>query len=191
MELAARMDALGRAERGALRSLAGPAPAEGAAERALREHVRASAPRGRGTLSRSPRFERWAVPLIAVAAGWVLAFTLWSLRDEPERADPRLGAELELLAPVGAVQDFGEFRWTAAGPEAGWYRIVVQPLDAAGRASGAPGESERVLETSWRPSAEERERWGERIRWTLEVYRATGAADLVDSKSASAELSSR
>ena len=131
------------------------------------------------------------IALTYVGVSLVLAFALWSRREREPSVDPRLGAELELLGPIGKVASFEEFRWSPAGPDAGWYKIVVQPLDGDGRPAGAQSESERVLGTSWRPSAEERERWGDEIRWTLEVYRATGASDLVDSRSASAELSSR
>lgn len=203
VSLAGRLEALGEEQRSAMGSaLAGPAPATGEAERVLRatilEATRARAPE----LAAPPSSRRMTAFWFGAAAAALLAVLLWSKSRDSEGPDrdgtnPRLGSPLALLHPVGTVDDFAEFRWSPAGPEAGWYRIVVRPVGEAGEAAGgggaagAPTESERIFGTTWQPTPEERERWGDRIRWTLEVYRATGASDLVDSKSASAELSSR
>ena len=156
-------------ERDDLAAAAGSTVTAGRAEAALLAHAS-------GTPSVAPRPRRLA-PLLAAAAAAALLF-LWAPwrseepppRDEGANPDAVLGTEEALLHPMGRVSSFPPFRWSVSRPQDGWFVVVIEDLDI---------ESPRLTETSWTPEADVA--WPDEIEWRLEVYRGTGANDLVKS----------
>ena len=123
MRLRDRMDRLGAAERTQVSAaLAEPAAAPGRAEQALRAEALASL----AAAPARPRAARRRAPWMAAAAALVVALGLWAWlqRGTPPEPDPRLGPALELLHPLGKVDDFASFRWTEAGQPGGWFREI-------------------------------------------------------------------
>lgn len=188
LELVASLERAGRAERSDLRAAARNQPSAGEqgrtagrAEEALREQLELSAPPS------SPFSLRWVAAAAVLALG--LGTALLLARDgvgtpsgtgAPE--DTWLGVRPELLAPKGDVEAYDEFSWRAELPDNGWFRVVVHNAVHNGEGDGAlVARSPRLEEPHWNPAPEERSRWPDRIRWRLEVYRGTGAGDLVDS----------
>ena len=179
--LDAALAADGAEERAALAAVRAlpPLPA-GRAEAALRERLESATPRAR---VRSRR----GLVLAALAAAALIAVLLWPRAGGGSEPPVKLGTRLELVAPLGTVPDFASFRWQPAA-DAAWYRVEIESLDPA--AGGARSQSERLYEPHYEPGPEERTRWGRNIRWTVVAYRATGANDILDSRSGSARLSS-
>jgi hypothetical protein len=83
-----------------------------------------------------------------------------------------LGPEASLLHPRGAVARYTPFRWDVALPPGGHFVVHVE-------GEGFELVSPWLTDTTWSP--EETDAWPARIRWRLEVYRASGPGDLVDS----------
>ncbi len=110
-----------------------------------------------------------AVLLIGLTGSW-----LWR-RPLGAPSDPWLGGQTYERVPRGEVADFARFQWEVRLPERGWF--VVRVYDGA-----VPGPSEEISASGplraqqWLPSEAETERWGERIRWRLELY--DGSSDV-------------
>ena len=168
LALVATLDAVGDDERSSIRDAAQSADPvrEARLRAALRSRIQGAREEARSP-ERAGRRNRLAaaaaVILIGIAGAW-----LWT-RDAAGDRDPWLGDRAGGLEPVGEVTDFARFHWKVPLPESGWFVVRVYDADA-------PRPSEQITESiplraqEWLPSPVETERWGERIRWRLELY---------------------
>lgn len=190
LELAARLDAVGTAERGELaRAMGEPAPSPGRAEDALREAMGVgpapeTRPSDRRDLRALPHRRTWLS--VAAAAIFLIFFLFTQNANGPDEEHIFLGSDLVLIGPGPDSADFDRFEWSYAGEDNGWYEVIVYPEDGS-----EPTNSGRVRETVWEPTDEQKRRWGTHIRWTLEVYGGSSAGDIVTSDTTSAWLSQR
>lgn len=105
---------------------------------------------------------------MAVAASLMLAWRPWAPReriDSTPDPGPVLGTELRLVAPVGEVTTFEEFRWEYELEGAQYFRLLIydaeEPFD--------PLVSEELDEPRWRPDDAEREALPRRLLWEVRV----------------------
>jgi len=132
----------------------------------------------------APPFARRRLLLAAGLAAAVLGL-VWFASTREGREDPRLGpAGLRVLAPVGAVAQWGEFRWEAQVPTGGAFAVEV--LDEAGQRIGGV---ERVETPNWTPAPNESATWPSRIRVRVRVLGAAG--ERIDVAEVEAWLSER
>ncbi len=190
-ELAGKVEAVARDERESLRARGtfGPEREKELVARALAPLVAAAqseSPRSAPSPSASPppslarRHLLLMSGLAAAAVGVV-----WIATRPEEQPDPRLGpAGLRVLAPLGAVAQWGEFRWDARVPTGGGFAVEV--LDEHGALIGGV---ERIEATSWRPPPEQSASWPARIRVRVRVLGA--ANERIDAAEIEAWLSER
>ena len=160
-----------------------PLPEAGQGEAALRERIRREAGGKRPDGHGSPRL--WMAAVAAAAA----LFVYFLVRPDETSADrPEdgvlLGNRVEIVAPVGAVPEFGSFRWNCDREGDVWYIVRVRSIDDA----FPPRKSGSLTEMTWTPPEEWVDEWKGRIRWTVEVY-AGSLEFMVDSADATAWLS--
>jgi hypothetical protein len=121
----------------------------------------------------APRPRHWqawlaaAVLLIGIGATW------WILRErqhDGSRSSISLGAHnLECLPMDSAAGDYGRFRWKAETLEGVTFEVLV--YDASRPDATEPiVRSPRVRTTSWEPTAEQRARMPDRIRWVVLLH---------------------
>lgn len=125
--------------------------------------------------SAGPR-ARWWLPLVALAASVLLLWRPWTGSTPGPVPDPGplLGGELRLLQPVGAVDEFDEFRWEYDLEGTQYFRVeVIDPEDPFGE----PLASEEPTEPLWRPDADEIERWPDALEWRVDVMETGAAVD--------------
>jgi hypothetical protein len=143
-------------------------------ERAIRTLVADGSPAASpsGTRARWTR-RAWIARVAILAAAAVLALVVWRPWSRPggDRSPRFLGeAGLTLVAPIGAVEAFEEFRWKVGDSRASWFEIAVY---------GDRGELYRerdLRETRWRPPPAELARWPDEIRWQVIAYDPSGNA---------------
>jgi hypothetical protein len=179
------LEALAADERASLAAAGRVDAPPGRAEAALRAHVgRAPAapvtpapvlPVARAT-RRAARGAFLAAAALVALLGLV-AVRAWNdaRRDDAHRL---LGEDAVLVHPRGAVERYAPFRWDVACPEGGHFVVRVE-------GAGLSVESPWLRERTWTP--DDTSGWPARIRWTLEVHRASGPGDLVASYVAWAE----
>ena len=119
------------------------------------------------------RFAAVVLALVTLAAlGWHGSFGF----DPAPASEPDDGALLgerdALVSPRGRVDAFPPFRWNVELPEGGHFIVRVE-------GEGLELESPWLYGSEWSPA--EPVEWPSKIRWTLEVYRASGAGDLAAS----------
>ena len=135
------------------------------------DHDRAIAERAFARIAPRPR--PWG--RLLAAAGIVIAVGAWLARpttDAPHENAPVFLGESEGAAdyPVGEVDDYDVFRWTATLGEGQSYALVVwndEPFEVV--------LDERFLrQESFRPTPEQIERLGPAIRWEIQLLDASG-----------------
>lgn len=177
VRLLSDLEDLGSEERAMLGAASRIEAPPGRAEAALRAHVLAQVT-GAPPRAAAPVSRRW----LAVAAGALviaLALRSFGTRTRGEEPGGVLGDETRLLHPVGPVESYAPFRWNVVPPEGGYFVLRVE-------GEGFALESERVYGREWTPR--EPPEWPVKIRWTLEVHRASGPGDLVTTYVEWAEL---
>ena len=103
-----------------------------------------------------------------LAVGLLALTALVVLRVRLRRQLLEGAVELELFAPVGAVEAYSEFRWQAAAPESVTYRVYVHDLAGAGPPLVV---SPHLDDPRWTPAAPIE---AARIRWSVEVWGGGG-----------------
>jgi hypothetical protein len=164
------LERLGGDERASLAAARSIATAPGRAEAALRQRIlddvaRAPAP--------ERRRRRWIATALAAAAFVAIAFVALRWRAaHPADDDHVLGGTARLLHPRGSVESFAPFRWNVELPAGGHFVVHVD-------GQGVDLDSPWLTAQEWTP--DDTSKWPAKIRWRLEVYRASGPGDLVAS----------
>jgi hypothetical protein len=109
--------------------------------------------------------------LLALAAGLALLLgggAFFYLRSGGKPAEILLsGGTIRCIAPVGEVDDYHEFSWSAPLPPGGSFVLILHVLedDGAGALLRPPI---RCQEPRWTPTPEERRALPDRIHWIVE-----------------------
>jgi hypothetical protein len=162
-DTAAHVGRAGAAQRAALAELEAGGPA------ADEELVRAALGRLAGEAAPAPRPRRRVLAWLAAAA--VLAVGLWLARGFLARPDERVwlgDGAFRGLAPSGEVASFERFSWEYTGPAADSFTLRVFAL-ADGERGARILVKERLKETNWTPTAQERETLPGRILWEVDA----------------------
>ncbi len=173
------LDHLAREERevlGGVPQAPRPADAEFVASR-LRSFAGGSGAQ-QGSRSRPGGRKRWPWVLLTAAAGVMIAFLLFELRDRPDRSrtsDLMLSgaSAVELLQPEdgGAYDPARGFSWRYdLGPGERFEFVLVERLPDGRQIE----RSSTVHEVPWFPAAEVRAKWPRRGTWSVRVLSTTG-----------------
>jgi hypothetical protein len=115
----------------------------------------------------------WSWGLLAagllLGAGVALWWQTNRVPSDRQLLGPAVGnSGLSCSAPVGAVADFGEFRWQSEQSlrTSQAYLVSVYSVSADGT-PGALLDQERVRDMHWSAPAERTALWPDRIRWTV------------------------
>lgn len=157
----ARLEAAGLAQRAHVAELAGEPPA--------RDEERVLALLERFAPPAPPRRLPWRGWLLGVAAlllALLLGLRLFGPRLEP--APVVLGAQVELLAPLGGTPDFARFAWTY-DEEAARFDVRVYAADGD-RPAGLLHTEPSLRTSTWIPAPQLFQSWPSRIVWQIDAY---------------------
>jgi hypothetical protein len=102
-----------------------------------------------------------AAAVLLLGMGALLVFN-WK-PTEPNTPVMMSGGSARLIAPIGDVTSFDEFRWDGPRGLNVWYEVTV--WSSAGE--GEVGRSGRLDATEWKPKPDVHAHWPDRIRWEV------------------------
>jgi hypothetical protein len=136
------------------------------------EELAAASDTGRPRLTLLSRIQPWLLAAACILAA--TAAVMFVRNDSAPLAEDRvfLGGGIELIAPIGEVPDFAEFRFTAQRPRGASFEIVVH--DAEGRELR---RSPPLQDTTYRPDPAWLAGLPATIEWEVRMFDSTGFLD--------------
>ncbi len=128
--------------------------------------------RGRnGGADATARTLRVLAGIAAAAAVLLLALYLWPGAKEEDPGSVLGDGKIELVAPAGDVDAWGEFRWTGPDPGRGRYEVLIYRGDDPAAPPIARGTN--LKELRWVPT-EDTGAWPAEILWEVRLLDQTG-----------------